>query len=814
MMLQELYGNEGILFPNAIYVPKREEIAISKDWLIFPEAISGEGKVWTIDGRLEPIQKQENEMWICMYQDQKFEEPLQYKTKNAYNWHVVEVSCENELDYVDKANIKHLILSNNIKTIKDEEFLECMLLKTIQISDSVTYIGNRAFNFCHALHNIIIPDSVTNIGGGVFYNCVTLKSITLPNTLKELKAHLVLCDDGSVCEVRGFFYGCNALEHIKLPDNLITLEDCTFSDCYSLKDIVLPDTLETIGQYAFYYCTSLQSITIPDSVTSIHPSAFASCTALKNVRLSENLQIISDSLFQTCNDLTSIVIPDKVTEIGHYAFMETGLQKLTLGKNVNFIGEYGFSTPLQTITSYAVTPPQIQWNTFDNVDRGLTLIVPNPELYRNADYWYEFYNIYTINPYEVNIMSANEDWGTVTVELNSLEEVHINAIAKDGFKFKHWSDGITDSWRSISPTEDINLVAEFEVCMPSISLYEIVKSDTDICIYFGLNNNGYIGEATAGYVYDVVPNSENNKTNIPIEWGSYQNYTITNLQPETTYYIRMFVETQYGTIWIEEMEIETAKYTPKFSVGDNTYVTFSPGNLQYTQSTNTWSFAENQYDYIGTDNVTGGSVSSDPTSGDEKYGTALADKIDLFGWSTAATNFGVSTSTSYTDYSGSFVDWGTNKIGDDAPNTWRTLTYDEWNYLCWERPNNSNLCGVAQVNGVNGLVFLPDNWTCPAGITFKSGFHSSWGVDYYAAYQTFTAEQWAKLEAAGAVFLPAAGYRTSSLVRAVQYYGSYWSATERDNYDAYRLSFYSDEAGTGFTYRYDGLSVRLVKNID
>ena len=89
-----------------------------------------------------------------------------------------------------------------------------------------------------------------------------------------------------------------------------------------------------------------------------------------------------------------------------------------------------------------------------------------------------------------------------------------------------------------------------------------------------------------------------------------------------------------------------------FSVSATKQVTFSPGNLQYTQSTNTWSFAENQYDYIGTDNVTGGSVEFDPTIGYSKDGDALADKVDLFGWSTGATNFGVSTSISSSDYSG------------------------------------------------------------------------------------------------------------------------------------------------------------------
>ena len=267
---------------------------------------------------------------------------------------------------------------------------------------------------------------------------------------------------------------------------------------------------------------------------------------------------------------------------------------------------------------------------------------------------------------------------------------------------------------------------------------------------------------------------------------------------------------------LENVPNEPQEPTPVvgvFSVARGKTVTFSPGNLQYTQSTNAWSFAENQYDYIGTDNVTGGSVSTDATYGDSKSGTALADKVDLFDWSTSTTNFGVSTSTDYDDYSDSFVDWGTNKIGNDAPNTWRTLTYDEWNYLRYNRTNANDLCGVAQVNGVNGLIFLPDNWTCPAGVTFKSGFHSSYGVDYYAAYQTFTADQWAKLEVAGAIFLPAAGYRFGSTVSSVQNYGYYWSATERSSNIAIYLDFNSDEAGMRGSGRSCGQSVRLVKDL-
>ena len=295
--------------------------------------------------------------------------------------------------------------------------------------------------------------------------------------------------------------------------------------------------------------------------------------------------------------------------------------------------------------------------------------------------------------------------------------------------------------------------------------------------------------------------------------------TLEGLSPETKYYYCAWVflnNTQYEFGSIKDFETEA--YNPSnnakaFSVSNSKQVTFSKGNLQYTQSTNTWSFAENQWDYIGTDNVTGGDVTSDPTYGDTKSGTALADKIDLFGWSTSATNFGVSTSTDNADYSGSFLDWGTNKIGADAPNTWRTLTKDEWDYLLNTRTNASSLKGVAQVNGVNGLIFLPDNWTCPSGVTFKSGFHSERGVDYYAAYQTFTADQWSILEAAGAVFLPASGFRYGSCVEWVQNYGGYWSATEYDGNIANYLYFSSDVADMFGSTRDDGHSVRLVKDL-
>ena len=156
-----------------------------------------------------------------------------------------------------------------------------------------------------------------------------------------------------------------------------------------------------------------------------------------------------------------------------------------------------------------------------------------------------------------------------------------------------------------------------------------------------------------------------------------------------------------------------SNFTPAaFTVANNgKQVYFSQGNLQCTLSATdtTWSFAAEQYEIIGSDNVSGG---------------ALASKIDLFGWSTDAetTKWGISTSKTKTEYAGNFVDWGTNEIGDNAANTYRTLTYNEWEYLFNVRVNASSLRGIARINlnsdgteYANGLIYLPDNWTAKLG---------------------------------------------------------------------------------------------------
>lgn len=243
-------------------------------------------------------------------------------------------------------------------------------------------------------------------------------------------------------------------------------------------------------------------------------------------------------------------------------------------------------------------------------------------------------------------------------------------------------------------------------------------------------------------------------------------------------------------------------FIPAFSVSADKQVIFSPGNLQYNLRTNQWRFAENQFDYLGEEN----GINRTPSG-------SYSGWIDLFSWSTSATNFGVEIYEDSWDCSGSFIDWGTNRISNDQPNTWRTLTKEEWEYIRYDRANATELFGVARVNNVNGLIFLPDNWSCPKGLTFKSGFNTETWRDN----QSFSIEQWALLEKAGAIFLPATGELKRVLgdinVSVVQYYGAYWSSSAKDSDRAYDLYFFSEKGGVSSEYINYGHSVRLVKDL-
>ena len=206
-----------------------------------------------------------------------------------------------------------------------------------------------------------------------------------------------------------------------------------------------------------------------------------------------------------------------------------------------------------------------------------------------------------------------------------------------------------------------------------------------------------------------------------------------------------------------------------FSVSDIMKVHFAPGNLK----TGGHGFVAHQYDLGG-----------------------------LFGWGTG--DRPTITSTDNQDYA-EFHDWG----GYNSGGHWRTLLEEEWRYLLFRRENALKKYGMGTVWGVQGMILLPDNWVSVSGCEFKPGY--GWRKNVYDL------DQWAKMEKAGAVFLPAAGYRWGIETSFVGMGGYYWvapAAVGPLSHTNRSLSFGEDLVSIEACARAMGCSVRLVENRD
>ena len=262
-------------------------------------------------------------------------------------------------------------------------------------------------------------------------------------------------------------------------------------------------------------------------------------------------------------------------------------------------------------------------------------------------------------------------------------------------------------------------------------------------------------------------------------------------------------------------------------------VRFSQGNLQYDIAQDKWSFAVQQYVTIESD---GQNVGLD---------YAGQNIVSLFGWGTSGFDNGNQYNKPYnTDRNTSLFgygygptdgngltganansDWGVyNSIsnGGNEPGIWRVLQSGannanfEWYYMLMNRPVVNSLGAnrkwtMTTIGGeYKGVIIFPDTYSHPecdfVGVTYNgySNFTSSVSVS-----------GWKKMEAAGAVFLPAAGYRNYN--RTVSNVGvecRYWSNAQGGNNYAMAARFAKDAFSTASTWsKNTGCSVRLVQDM-
>lgn len=305
--------------------------------------------------------------------------------------------------------VNALIVPEGVLRIGDSAFDGCTLT-SIQLPSSLLTLGAKAFFGAYNLASVIIPPQITEILSSTFSRTTSLRAIVIPSTVLNIGDNAfescgltfvrlpgsVVCgssvfknstsllsivfENGRTTIPIGVCQGCTGLNSVTLPDTLDLIGSSAFDGCTALRTINFPSSLRYIDMYVFTG-SGLTSVTFPSSLTYIGTAAFRANSSLLTVTFPSTPFSIGNYAFANNPLLTTIAIPDSVSSIGIEAFRNSGLQSVTIGSGLSYVGD-GVFRGCRQITSFIVSPqnPSFSSNEFGWFNKNfsiLYMLLPN-----------------------------------------------------------------------------------------------------------------------------------------------------------------------------------------------------------------------------------------------------------------------------------------------------------------------------------------------------------------------------------------------------------------------------------------------------
>lgn len=240
-------------------------------------------------------------------------------------------------DYVEKDENDEI--SEEDPNLTKQEFLGENTVTKVIIPIGVEKIGPYAFAGLTALEEVVIPYTVEAIEYGAFFGCTSLRTVSYMDENGQVLPSVGLKNVKLIN--MGAFQNCNLRGELVL-DNARAIGDYAFAGNTTLSSVVIPQTLQSIGGYAFYGNKSLTSVTVHAELVKYGPYVFAGCSKLSSMTTLNsddepigtiNAAVIPQGAFYGCERLTSVTIGKDVNVIGEYAFARTGVKRFIVAEN-------------------------------------------------------------------------------------------------------------------------------------------------------------------------------------------------------------------------------------------------------------------------------------------------------------------------------------------------------------------------------------------------------------------------------------------------------------------------------------------------
>ena len=274
----------------------------------------------------------------------------------------------NSIDGLDYLSLEKG-MSSLIK-IGEGAFNNCKGFKvdSLILGNRLVHIGYRAFYNCDSIRYVYIPHMVDTLKWEVFDDCNNIHTVVWNTNSKNTDLHRDSWNDYSMFPyVRTFvfgdsvrsvpyraLYGSYNLHTVILGNNVDTIGDEAFRNCYNLRNIDFANAtnLRAIGYQAFYDCYNLRNIDFVNAtnLTTIENNAFYSCDSLRNINFGNatNLTTIGDNVFSNCINLRDVDLENatNLVSIGSSAFQgctALDIDSLRFSNTLKFIGGGAFN---------------------------------------------------------------------------------------------------------------------------------------------------------------------------------------------------------------------------------------------------------------------------------------------------------------------------------------------------------------------------------------------------------------------------------------------------------------------------------------
>ena len=224
--------------------------------------------------------------------------------------------------FYDQPGITYAEIPEDIETISDKLFMNCINLEEVHLSDSVKYIGNEAFSGATSLTVMEWSEYIETVGDYAFKNTNFTGEVSLGSNLTSIG--------------EGAFQNSSAMTKITIPSGVTIINNYVFDGCDNLAEIIFDSGEYSVNSkitsfgIAAFRDTAISEFTVPFSVRNIQESTFENCDNLVSVFVYNNTEDTTRTEYiydEETGETVPVQVSHGLTKITTKAFNNSALFK-------------------------------------------------------------------------------------------------------------------------------------------------------------------------------------------------------------------------------------------------------------------------------------------------------------------------------------------------------------------------------------------------------------------------------------------------------------------------------------------------------